>query len=431
MAPRKRTHEFRDPIHTFIKVDARERAIIDSPAFQRLRHIHQLSLSYLIYPGATHRRFEHSLGVMELAGQVFDIVTDPENAHFDSVRNIIPDKGELSHWRRVVRAAALCHDMGHLPFSHGAEKQLLRDDRSHEDLSILLIDCDCLTAIWDKSPKISAEDVKKVAVGKKHMQSATFTEWEAILSEIITGDAFGVDRMDYLLRDSFHAGVTYGTFDHHRLAQSLRILPRTTMQGGSQELTLGIDKGGLHSAEALLLARYFMYEQVYFHPVRRIYDAHLIEYMVCYFGEGGYPFDANKHLSITDNDILSAMAIAADDVNKPGHESAKLIVGRNHFKEVYHRAPKDIALRQDAPELIFEALQKQFGPEKVRMDSYRQKSNVSDFPVYDRDEVSSSAQESDILLNLPVTAIDFVFCRRDVCDRARDWLHENRAKILS
>jgi uncharacterized protein len=431
MAPRKRTHEFRDPIHTFIKVDARERAIIDSAAFQRLRHIHQLSLTYLVYPGATHRRFEHSLGVMELAGQVFDIVTDPENVHFETVRNILPDRNELPHWRRVVRAAALCHDMGHLPFSHGAEKQLLKDRHSHEDLSLLLIECPSLRSIWDKTPQISPEDVKKIAVGKKHMPSAKFTEWEAILSEVITGDAFGVDRMDYLLRDSFHAGVAYGRFDHHRLVQSLRILPKTTVAGGSEELVLGIDIGGLHSAEALLLARYFMYEQVYFHPVRRIYDTHLIEFMVSYFGDAGYPFNADAHLAVTDNDILSAMALAAADKTRPGHEPALLIMTRNHFKEVYHRAPRDIALRQDAPDLIFHALAKQFGAEKVRKDSYRQKSNVADFPVFDRGEVSSSAQESDILLNLPVTAIDFVFCSRDVCDKARDWLHKNREKILN
>src|SRR5712691_4726410 len=75
----KHSHEFRDPIHTFISVRTDERKVIDSRPFQRLRHIHQLALSYLVYPGATHKRFEHSLGVMDLAGRVYDIVTDPAN----------------------------------------------------------------------------------------------------------------------------------------------------------------------------------------------------------------------------------------------------------------------------------------------------------------------------------------------------------------
>jgi HD superfamily phosphohydrolase len=92
MVGKKRTHEIRDPIHTFIKVDNREREIIDSRPFQRLRNIHQLALSHLVYPGATHRRFEHSLGVMDLAGRVFDVVTNEENIRFESVEAILPTR---------------------------------------------------------------------------------------------------------------------------------------------------------------------------------------------------------------------------------------------------------------------------------------------------------------------------------------------------
>jgi hypothetical protein len=138
MADRKRTHEFRDPIHTFIKVDNRERQVIASAPFQRLRNIHQLALTYMVYPGATHRRFEHSLGVMELAGRVFDVITNRENIRFDSVAAILPDDDYLPYWRRTLRAAALCHDMGHLPFSHAAEGELLPAGYAHEDLSSTL-----------------------------------------------------------------------------------------------------------------------------------------------------------------------------------------------------------------------------------------------------------------------------------------------------
>ena len=111
--PRKRTHEIRDPIHVFIRLDSDERKILDSPPFQRLRHIHQLALTYLVYPGATHKRFEHSLGVMELAGRIYDVVTEPENIHKDSVRDILPIHKSLEHlkWRRTLRLAALCHDL--------------------------------------------------------------------------------------------------------------------------------------------------------------------------------------------------------------------------------------------------------------------------------------------------------------------------------
>src|SRR5436309_10563647 len=104
--------EIRDPIHNFIHVDRDEMDLINSRPFQRLRHIHQLALTYLVYPGTTHKRFEHSLGVMEFASQIFDVVTATENLFDNSVRNIIPDEQGKSYWKSVLRMAALCHDLG-------------------------------------------------------------------------------------------------------------------------------------------------------------------------------------------------------------------------------------------------------------------------------------------------------------------------------
>src|SRR5437899_1648279 len=115
----KRLHEIRDPIHVFIYLDPTERDVVNSRPFQRLRYIHQLATTYLVYPGATHRRFEHSLGVMELASRIYDVVTSKEipNAEIEAV---LSDVGQRSYWRRALRMAALCHDIGHLPFSHAA-----------------------------------------------------------------------------------------------------------------------------------------------------------------------------------------------------------------------------------------------------------------------------------------------------------------------
>jgi len=112
-------HEIRDPIHVFVRLTSDERKVLDSPAFQRLRHIHQLGLTYLVYPGATHRRFEHSLGVMELAGRVFDVITsDPDMSRevLEQFGEDLRDKHKREYWRLALRMAALCHDLGHLPF---------------------------------------------------------------------------------------------------------------------------------------------------------------------------------------------------------------------------------------------------------------------------------------------------------------------------
>src|SRR5262249_33229278 len=186
------------------------------------------------YPGATHKRFEHSLGVMELAGRVFDVIT--ENATGDIRAQLPPLKNsdEVRYWRRVLRLAALCHDVGHLPFSHAAEQQLLPDGCDHERLTRTIISCDEMKAIWARiTPPLRSEDIVKLAVGPKKAKDLVFSDWEAVLSEIIVGDAFGVDRMDYLLRDSHHAGVAYGRFDHYRLVDTLRIFPTTPAGAGS------------------------------------------------------------------------------------------------------------------------------------------------------------------------------------------------------
>src|SRR5438034_1010927 len=164
----KRLHEIRDPIHTFIRLETDERAVLDSRPFQRLRHIHQLALTYLIYPAATHKRFEHSLGVMELAGRVFDVVTNATNVT-DQIRNTLAEisqPNQLQYWRRVLRMAALCHDMGHLPFSHAAEKDLLPAGWDHEQLTREIVLSPDMATIWDAmTPPLRPLDVVKLAIG--------------------------------------------------------------------------------------------------------------------------------------------------------------------------------------------------------------------------------------------------------------------------
>jgi len=118
----------------FVRLDSEERQVVDSEPYQRLRHIHQLAMTYLVYPGATHRRFEHCLGVMEVATRIFDVVTNPRNIYNESVRDLLPESGRVVYWRTALRMAALCHDMGHLPFSHGPE-DLLPKGTNHETLS--------------------------------------------------------------------------------------------------------------------------------------------------------------------------------------------------------------------------------------------------------------------------------------------------------
>ncbi len=363
---------------------------MDSRPFQRLRQIHQLALTYLVYPGASHKRFEHSLGVMELADRVFHIVTHPNNLT-DDIRAIIPEISETdkrAYWRSVLRMAALCHDLGHLPFSHAAEEVLLPNGCNHESLTIEIIRSDEMQAIWQQmTPPLRSDDIVKLAVGQKGARDLAFTDLESILAEIIVGDVFGVDRIDYLLRDSYHTGVAYGRFDHNRLIDTMRILPSppSSADHQSKEPTLGVEEGGLHSAEALLLARYFMYSQVYFHPIRRIYDIHLRDFLTSFLPTGTFPTEIEAHLEMTDNEVLSALREAAANSTKKGHKYARRIMKREHFKLLYQRNPDDIRRNPDAVQSIYAGVSKEFGKEYIEIDTYAQSGGILDFPILGSD----------------------------------------------
>lgn len=432
----KRIHEIRDAVHVFVRLDNDERRILNSPPVQRLRHIQQLALSNLVYPGATHKRFEHSLGVMELASRMYDVVTSTDLP--DAVRKVLPaeytDAGFRQYWRRVVRIAALCHDTGHLPFSHAAEKDLLPDGWHHERLTEEWLASESMTAVLaDMIPPVKPEHVIKLAVGpRKLTKSWMFSNWEAILSEIIVGDAFGADRIDYLLRDSLHIGVGYGRFDHYRLVDTLRILPTPVSdEVGPSEPALGVEEGGVQSAEALLYARYMMYSQVYFHSVRRIYDIHLKDFLKAWLPGGKFSTSLDAHLRMTDNEVMVALCAAARDPSSPGHDPAKRIIERQHFRVLYQRNPQDLKKNPAALARVFRAARHIFGAQHVRLDEYVPKAGTLDFPVILRDgRVLSSIQVSDTLNHLPVAAFGYVFISPEHFAEASSWLDTQRDTII-
>lgn len=428
-------HKVRDPIHGFIQLDANERQVLDSRPFQRLRYIHQLGMTYLVYPGATHNRFEHSLGVMELAGRVFDIITSPAHIH-PAIKPWLPELADpvaLHYWRKVLRAAALCHDIGHLPFSHTAEKELLPDGWNHERLSRALILSEEMAHIWKSmEPPLDPMDVVRLAVGPKEAKDISFTRWQAILSEVVTGDAFGVDRMDYLLRDSFHSGVAYGRFDHYRLIDTLRILPPATGSGDSASPTLGITEGGIQSAEALLLARYFMYSQVYLHPVRRIYDIHLKDFLNQWLGYKNYPTHTEGHLELTDCELITAIRKALREPGQPTYIHADRLINRSHFKLLYQRNPEDWAINQNASTCIADAATLKYGDNNVRSDLYEMSAAAPNFPVSLPDErVTSALSLSQPMNHIPTCAIDFVCIHPDCYQDALLWLKQHRKEIIT
>ena len=305
-----------DSVHGFIRFGEFERRVIDSRPFQRLRYIHQMGVAYLIYPGATHTRFEHSLGVMELVTRIYNTLIAPHNC----MEPFELTEKQLDYWRLILRLAALCHDMGHLPFSHTAEKSLLPNG-GHEQMTLKMIQSPEMCTIWNEIAPKAEEDIIKLAVDS----SFPLSNWERVLSQVITEDNFGADRIDYLIRDGHYTGVGYGHFDYHQLIDTLRIL---SAQG---KLSLGVTQSGIQSVESLWIARYMMHARVYQHPKSRAYSNYMHRFMRRYF-QGEIDTSIENYLNHTDYTLLSALAQAA----QRGDDDAACLLKR---KEIEDEAP--------------------------------------------------------------------------------------------
>ena len=313
---------FRDPIHGFIKVYDAERDIINTPAFQRLRRIKQLGLTCLVYHGADHTRFAHSLGVMELATRVFD-VTVFKDKRGDKVLKW-KKKEDIERNKVLLRLVALLHDIGHAPFSHASE-ELFPKGLNHEIYSAKIVTEDIelesiINGLKDRfNVDITTEDVKNFLLRK---------EPEPFLQQIISGP-LDADKMDYLWRDSYYAGVHYGRFDIDRLINTFVVVHDKIREGPA----LGIEIGGIYAAEALMLARYYMFLQVYFHEIRRAYDLHLTDFLKTLLPNGKFPVKIKDYLNCDDYFVFHKVKEAIDKKRK-NKNLAERIFNRRHFQKV-------------------------------------------------------------------------------------------------
>jgi hypothetical protein len=200
---------------------------------------------------------------------------------------------------------------------------------------------------------------------------------------------------------------------------------------GSEEPTLGIEEGGLHSAEALLIARYFMFKQLYLHHVRRIYDIHLMDFLLRWRRGEKLPIDLTQNLEITDNEVMSELLKASRDREHPGHDPARRIIKREHYKLIYRSDPTDKATNPECAAYIYKAAAKKFGADAVRLDSYTTKGNPLNFPVWTHGKrVISFANMSDLIEVQPPISIDYVFINPDMREDGVKWLIENRGSVI-
>ena len=279
--------QIKDPVHGYIEVPAEILPLVDSPALQRLHHIRQLGFAYLVYPGANHTRFEHSLGAMHLASLL--------------CRHLGFGTAET----RTICCAALLHDIGHGPYSHASERLMQEYTQfSHDDIREQL-----------KEP-ILAKQLEKNSISPDEV--AALISGSHRYAGIIHGD-LDVDRMDYLLRDAHYTGAPYGNFDAERLTKSLAVVDNKIV----------LNDSGISAAESLLIARTLMGPSVYYHHACRIAEEMFLLACRSHFRKD---IDAVREFLTMDDVTATALLLNSDE------EITRDLINRIRTRKLYKRA---------------------------------------------------------------------------------------------
>lgn len=317
----------RDPIHGFIRLSGEEADIVATPVFQRLRGIHQLAFAHLVYPGALHTRFEHTLGVFHVTSLMSDVChLSPEHA-------------------RLVRLSALLHDMGHGPFSHVSEGALdifadrgklagrlnpKNPEKIHE-----LVTQDLL-----RTDKSLLHILGKRTLGQIESLLASGYE-EPVLRSIVSGP-LDADKQDYLLRDTYFCGVKYGVFDLQQLHREFEVVEDPS--DGQKHLMISSD--GVHALEQFVLAKYYLTAQVYSHRVRLITDQMVVRAISLGIEDDGIPelktlytYDGREEFVVNYmgwNDARFMLTFGSDNFNGTYcHDLVQRLAERRLVKQIF------------------------------------------------------------------------------------------------
>ncbi|MGE3611640.1 MAG: HD domain-containing protein [Bacteriovoracaceae bacterium] len=295
--------EIRDPVHGSIPILDSEIQIIEHPFFQRLRNIKQLGFSEYVFPGATHTRYLHSIGVMNVSTLVFNSLFKEQNS---------PD---IKRLRETLRLGCLLHDIGHAPLSHSTEsvmpmvsalklpKQFSHGsvDRqaSHEDYTIKsIIDSSFTSSFKGVKAEFGVEPyaVAELVIGEtNHPDYFTVggINYFPLLHQLVSSE-MDCDRMDYLLRDSYFCGVSYGKFDLDWIIDNLKICTE------NNEAYLGISERAISTFDDFLLSRFHMFMMVYFHYRAVCLEQMLLRYFESHQHEYSIPADIEAYLEHDD-----------------------------------------------------------------------------------------------------------------------------------
>lgn len=302
--------EVRDPVHGSIQVLDSEIQILEHPFFQRLRNIKQLGFSEFVFPGATHTRYIHSLGVMDISSKVFDqLFKDHEPSH------------DLERLKETVRLGCLLHDIGHAPLSHTTEfvmptigelnlpKRFATNpdvQATHEDYTIKsIVDSSFTTSFTGviKEFGVNPNNIAELIIGETtEPEYFTYkgTNYFPLMHQLVSSE-MDCDRMDYLLRDSYFCGVSYGKFDLDWIIDNLKVA-----QVGEKAF-LGISERAVSTFDDFLLCRFHMFLMVYFHYKSVCLEKMLKRYFSAENKEYSIPANIEEYLEHDDQYLMKIL----------------------------------------------------------------------------------------------------------------------------
>jgi HD superfamily phosphohydrolase len=327
--------EVRDPLHGGVSIGTAELAIVDHPFVQRLRGIKQMGFSELPFPGAVHTRYAHSVGAMELAARAFDAVFRRDPLSADA----------RARFRQIVRIAALCHDLGHAPFSHCTEFAMprLRDLRvrayragavadrmdqaaSHEDYTVAILEGSDLAEAVARSMPFSGRHVAALVSREVEVEDDFFVDqgqdYRRVLSQLVSSE-LDVDRLDYLVRDSYYSGARYGQVDVNWLLGNLE-----WHADGEGSVSLALDGRALYAFDDFMISRYHMFVMVYFHHKSVVYEEMLKQHFRSPERAWEFPTDVGAYLHVDDVAMFAYLRGRQD-------EWARRIVERRPWRRAY------------------------------------------------------------------------------------------------
>lgn len=326
----------RDPLYGDMQFTKSEEKFIMTPSFDRMRRIKQLSFSEYVYPSATHNRYTHSLGVCNVISEMFDSLNSKHPDFFK--------EGD----RELLRMMALAHDIGHSPFSHASE---VLSDITHEERMTDILKLEKKNVILDNN-QYDIEDwdlINQVYNGEglQYMSDKRLITLHSFMDGFLDAD-----KIDYLMRDARNCGIKYGNFDRYDLIKYL-----TLVEDLNGIACIGVELEGLQALESFILARYYMFSQVYFNPTRRLYDKLFIQSMQKILPDGVYPEDVKKFLQWDDTKVIGRLKFLTNPNWSLVYDSdfdvnVKKIIDRKLGEFLMCDTPRKGLLRKDSADAV-------------------------------------------------------------------------------